>query len=198
MKMADRRRSLSLLAFLALEGCVAPAAEESAPAPPPAVPETAQPSVGGAAMDPAASILANLAKSADHKTLVTAFRSAGIEALPGPVTLFAPTDAAFAKLPRGTMETLAAPEARRVLADLLRYHVVPGARRRSDMAAEARANGGTVSYRTLQGGLIRVSAQGDRLTLTDVHGNRGAVVIADVRNSDGIVHVVDAVLLPVT
>lgn len=194
--MADPKRLLSLLALLALAGCVAPAAEEAAPAPSPAAPETAQPTVGGAAMDPAAAILSNLAKSSDHRSLVAAFRSGGIESLPGPVTLFAPTDTAFAKLPPGTMETLATVEARRVLTDLLRYHVVPGAKRRSNILAEARANGGTVTYRTLQGGSIRVSAQGDSLTLTDVHGNRGAVTIADVRNSDGVVHVVDTVLLP--
>ena len=198
MKMADPRRFLSLLAVIAIAGCVAPAAEEPAPAPPPAAPDTAQPSVGGAAMDPAAAILTNLAESADHRALVGAFRTAGLETLPGPVTLFAPTDAAFTRLPTGTMETLAAPEARRVLTDLLRYHIVSGARRRSDIIAEARANGGTVSYRTLQGGWIRVSAAGDRLTITDVHGNRSTVTMADVTNSDGVFHVVDAVLLPVT
>jgi uncharacterized surface protein with fasciclin (FAS1) repeats len=152
-------------------------------------------------MDPAATILDNLSKSADHTTLVAAIRASGLaDRLSGsaPHTLFAPTNAAFARLPEGTMAALMEPSNRRLLAQVLGYHVVSGARTRSAIAAEARASGGAAAYRTVEGSSIRVSAEGERMTVTDVHGNRSAVTIADVRQSNGIFHVVDAVLLPVT
>lgn len=150
-------------------------------------------------MDPALPIFENLAKSADHSTLVSASRAAGLpDRLPGSVTLFAPTNQAFAQLPQGTLDTLMVPENKALLTQLLSYHVLPGAKTRADIAADARAGGGTAVYRTLQGGSIRVTAQGDRLTVTDIHGNRSLVSIPDVRHANGVVHVVEAVLLPVT
>ena len=193
-----KRLRLAALLMLALAGCAAPA-ERDAPEPAPAAPAP-QPDVGGAAMDPAATILDNLSKSADHTTLVAAIRASGLaDRLSGsaPHTLFAPTNAAFARLPEGTMAALMEPSNRRLLAQVLGYHVVSGARTRSAIAAEARSSG-AAAYRTVEGSSIRVSAEGERMTVTDVHGNRSAVTIADVRQSNGVFHVVDAVLLPVT
>lgn len=150
-------------------------------------------------MDPALPIFENLAKSADHSMLVSAFRAAGLaDRLPRPVTLFAPTNQAFVQLPQGTLDALMVAENRALLTQLLSYHVVSGAKTRADIAADARAGGGTAVYRTLQGGSIRVTAEGDRLTVIDIHGNRSAVTIPDVRHANGVVHVVEAVLLPVT
>lgn len=193
--MAEARLSLALLALITATACVAPT--EPQPAPPAPVVEPPRTSVGGAGMDPALGMVQNLARSADHTTLVGAFRAAGFaERQSGAVTLFAPTNDAFARLPKGTMEALMAPESRRVLANLLNYHIVPGGRTRADIEADARSRGGEVAYRTLQGGWIRVSVAGDGMTVTDFHGNRSTVTTADIRHSDGVSHVVDAVLLP--
>lgn len=199
MKLTDVRLLLPLLlGSAALAGCAAP----SSPTAPPvaaAAPKPTQPTVGGAAMDPALPIFENLAKSADHGTLVRAFRAAGLaDRLPGPVTLFAPTNQAFAQLPQGTLEALMAPENKALLTQVLNYHAVSGAKTGADIAADAKAGGGTAVYRTLQGGSIRVASQGERLTVIDTHGNRTAVTIPDVRHANGVVHVVDALLLPAT
>ena len=197
MKMADVRALLAFTA-VALASCAAPS-----PAPPegssqaPAAP-AAPVVVGGASFDAATSILDTLGKSADHKTLVGALRSAGFASRPGPVTLFAPTDDAFARLPHGTMDALTAPESGRLLAQVLNYHLVSGVKTRPDIAADVRAGGGAASYRTLQGGSIRVSLDAGLMTVTDGHGNRIAVTVEDARASNGVVHVVDQVLLPVT
>jgi uncharacterized surface protein with fasciclin (FAS1) repeats len=194
--MADVR-ALAALAALALAACAAPAPTPPEPATASAAP-AAPVVVGGAAFDSAASILDNLANSADHKTLVGALRSAGLASRPGPVTLFAPTDDAFARLPHGTMDALTAPESGRLLAQVLNYHLVSGSKTAAQIAADVRAGGGGASYRTLQGGSITVSLDGGRMTVTDVHGNRVAVTVADARASNGVVHVVDQVLLPAT
>ena len=198
--MSERKRlgPAAALVLLALAGCAAPTTSEGPPAPPPAV-QPPQPIVGGAAMDPARTILENLEKSADHRILVRAIRAAGLEAwLAGPLTLFAPTDAAFARLPAGTLDALMEPQNRRLLAQLVSYHVLPGARKMSAIAADASASGGTAAYRTMEGGSIRIAAAGEIPAVSDVHGNRSAIAVADVVNSNGIVHVVDAVLLPAT
>lgn len=190
----------SLAALLALSACVAPSAEAPAPAPQQSAP-VANPTVGGAAMDAAQSIGANIARSNDHRTLVAALNAAGLlERLQGggSVTLFAPSDAAFARLPRGTMESLTAPASRNVLAQLLNYHIVPGGRTRAQIFADIDAGGGAASYRTVNGGSIRLSREGGSLMVADLHGNRTPVTIPDVRNSNGVVHVLEAVLLPAT
>ena len=197
--MPDPKRLFApaTLLLLALAGCAAPTPEAS-PAPAPAVQAPAV-TVGGAVMDPDRPILENLEKSAEHRTLVRAIRAAGVEnRLAGPLTLFAPTDAAFERLPPGTIDTLMEPQNRRLLTQLVSYHVVPGARSRSAIAADARAAGGTAAYPTMEGGLIRIAAAGNDLAVSDVHGNRSAVTVADVGHANGIVHVVDAVLLPRT
>ncbi len=150
-------------------------------------------------MDPALPILDNLAKSADHSTLVSALRAAGLaDRMAGPVTLFAPTNQAFAQLPQGTLDALMVPTNKALLTQVLNYHLVSGAKTRADIAADARAGGGTAVYRSLQGGSIRLTTQSDRLTVIDTHGNRTTVTIPDVRHANGVVHVVDALLLPVS
>ena len=152
-------------------------------------------------MDAAQSVAANIARSNDHRTLVAALNAAGLlERLQGgsSVTLFAPSDAAFAKLPRGTMESLTASASRNVLAQLLNYHIIPGGRTRAQIFADIDAGGGAATYRTANGGSIRLSREGGSLTVSDLHGNRTPVTIPDVRNSNGVVHVVEAVLLPAT
>ena len=194
-----KRRGLAALLALTLAGCVAQPVEAPDPAPP--APDAPPPTIGGAVMDPAAPILDNLAKSADHTTLVAAIRAAGLaDRLSGtdPYTLFAPTNDAFARLPQGTVAALMEPGNGRLLTQVLSYHLVSGTKTRSAIAADARSSGGTASYRTVEGSWIRVAADGQRLTVTDVHNNRSAVTVPDVRQSNGVFHVVDAVLLPVT
>ena len=184
---------------LALSACVAPSAEE-APAPP-APAQAANPVIGGAAMDPARSIADNIARSRDHTTLVSALRATGVsERLDetGPFTLFAPTDAAFARLPNGTVESLMVPSNRTLLTQMLNYHIVPGTKTRRQIAADIAAGGGTAAYRTAQGGWIRLSMAGRTVTVADVHGNRSSVTIADADLSNGVLHVLDGVLLPAT
>jgi uncharacterized surface protein with fasciclin (FAS1) repeats len=110
--------------------------------------------------------------------------------------LFAPTDQAFDRLPNGTLTTLLDPSNKWLLGQIVNYHVVPGAKTRAQIAADARSGGGTAAYRTAQGGTIRVSVQGNAISVADIHGNRSNVTIADVRHSNGVMHVLDAVLLP--
>jgi uncharacterized surface protein with fasciclin (FAS1) repeats len=157
--------------------------------------------VGGATMDPAATLIANAAKSAEHKTFLSAVRAAGLEpalAASGPFTLFAPTDQAFQRLPNGTMTALLDPSNKWLLGRIVNYHLVPGAKTRSQIAADARAGGGAATYRTLEGNSLRVSISGDQILVADLHGNRNPVNIADVRNANGIMHVLSGVLLPAT
>ena len=184
--------------LFALSACVAPSGEEP-PASAPA--QAARRVVGGAAMDPARSLAENIALSRDHATLVSALRSTGLSerlAATGPFTLFAPTDAAFARLPNGTMDALMAPANRTLLTQLLNYHVVPDAKTRAQIATDIARGGGTAAYRTVSGGSIRVSMAGSVITVADLHGNRSSVTIADVDQSNGVLHVLDGVLLPPT
>ena len=183
--------------LLLIAGCVAPA-DEPRPAPAPRG-ATANPMVGGALMDPAASIAQNLASSNEHSALNSALRAAGwSERLSGAgaFTLFAPTDAAFARLPRGTMESLLAPANKPLLGDVLSYHVVAGRKTRAAIADDITYGGGFATYRTLQGGSIRVSMQGGAMSVTDGHRNRSLVRIADAFSSNGVFHVIEGVLLP--
>lgn len=185
---------LVLALALGLAACV-PAAEAPAPPPPPAPTGTR---VGGALMDPARPIIDNLAQSNEHRTLVRIANAAGLAGTlrSGPFTLFAPTDAAFDRLPASTVETLLQPANRARLAGLLGYHLVPGRKTRADIAADVRAGRGTAAYRTQSGGTIRVRLEGDRIAVQDAHGGRSAVTQADVLQSNGVVHVVDTVFIP--
>lgn len=157
------------------------------------------PMVGGAPMMADMTIVENAAKSADHTTLVAAVQAAGLaETLsgPGPFTVFAPTNAAFEALPAGTVDTLLMPENKDQLAKILTCHVV-GAEAMSDAIATMIANdGGEHPVETLGGCMLTAKSTDGAITLTDENGNVATVTIADVDQSNGVIHVIDAVLLP--
>ena len=181
--------------LLVAASCAAPSEK---PDPVSAETPQANPDVGGATMDPALTLARNAANSRAHTTFVSAVRAAGLESTfagAGSFTFFAPTDDAFARLPNGTVQTLMDPSNKWLLGRLLRYHVVEGAKTRSQIAADARAGGGTATYRTVEGTPLRVSISGGRIVVADVHGNRSEVQIADVKNSNGVMHVLNDVLL---
>ncbi|MFM9899710.1 MAG: fasciclin domain-containing protein [Polaromonas sp.] len=155
--------------------------------------------VGGAPMLPTKDIIDNAVNSKDHTTLVAAVKAAGlVETLkgPGPFTVFAPTNAAFAALPAGTVDTLLKPENKGMLTGILTYHVVAG---KMDAAAitKAIADGkGTATLKTVAGGMLTAKAAGGKVMVTDEKGGSATVTIADVYQSNGVIHVVDKVLLP--
>ncbi|MDP8914440.1 MAG: fasciclin domain-containing protein [Pseudomonadota bacterium] len=152
-------------------------------------------------MDPALPLVRNAANSKEHTTFISAVRAAGLESTfadAGSFTFFAPTDEAFGRLPNGTVTSLMDPSNKWLLGRLLRYHVVPGAKTRTQIAADVRAGGGVATYRTVEGTPIRVSMDGNTILVADIHGNRNEVRIADVRNSNGVMHVLNGVLIPTT
>ncbi|MFS2049065.1 fasciclin domain-containing protein [Variovorax sp. Varisp41] len=159
----------------------------------------AQVTVGGAPMYATKDIIDNAVNSKDHTTLVAAVKAAGlVETLkgPGPFTVFAPTNAAFAALPAGTVDTLLKPENKTTLAGILTYHVVPG---KIDAAALTKliADGkGSANLKTAAGGSLTAKSSGGKVTITDEKGGTATVTIADVYQSNGVIHVVDKVLLP--
>lgn len=160
---------------------------------------TANPMVGGAEMYPDRTIVANAANSQDHTTLVAAVKAAGLVPTlsdAGPFTVFAPTNAAFAKLPAGTVDTLVKPENKAQLTSILTYHVVPGTMTAADIGAAIRAGGGTATLTTVQGGTLTARMEGTRVALSGASGSKAYVTQADVRQSNGVIHVVDSVLLP--
>lgn len=170
----------------------------------PAVAQTAastaaNPMVGGAAMSADKTIVANAANSKDHKTLVAAVEAAGlVETLqgPGPFTVFAPTDAAFAKLPPGTVEMLVKPENKAKLTKILTCHVVAANAMSPAIAKMIADDKGTHPVKTVGGCVLQARMMGDKITLTDENGNVATVTIADVRQSNGVIHVIDTVILP--
>ena len=157
------------------------------------------PRVGGAAMYPTKTIVENAVNSKDHTTLVAAVKAAGlVETLsgPGPFTVFAPTNAAFAKLPAGTVDTLVKPENKAQLTGILTYHVVPGTISAEQLKAQITAGGGKATLTTVEGEPLVAEFINNALSLSDIHGNKSYVEVPDVRQSNGIVHVVNGVLLP--
>lgn len=139
------------------------------------------------------------AGSADHTTLVAAVRAADlVDTLSGagPFTVFAPTNAAFARLPAGTVETLLQPANKPMLQAVLTYHVVPGRVTAADLVRQIRANNGSARLTTVQGGTLTARLNGNRVTLTDGRGGTASVVQADLAGSNGVIHVTDAVSLP--
>lgn len=157
------------------------------------------PMVGGAAMYPTKDIIDNAVNSKDHTTLVAAVKAAGlVETLkgPGPFTVFAPTNAAFAKLPAGTVDTLLKPENKAQLTGVLTYHVVAGKLSAADLIAQAKANGGKATLTTVQGEPLTAWVQGSDVWLQDAKGGKSKVTIADVNQSNGVIHVIDTVLMP--
>ncbi len=159
----------------------------------------ANPMVGGAAMYETKNIVENAVNSKDHTTLVAAVQAAGLVdtlASPGPFTVFAPTNAAFGKLPAGTVDTLLKPESKGMLTAVLTYHVVPGTLTAADLAANAQANGGKAMLTTVQGAKLTVWGKDGKWYVTDAKGGKAQITIADVKQSNGVIHVVDGVLLP--
>ena len=157
------------------------------------------PMVGGAAMYPTKSIVQNAVNSKDHTTLVAAVTAAGLVdtlAGQGPFTVFAPTNAAFGKLPAGTVDTLVKPENKNTLTKILTYHVVPGRYTAADVAALAAQNGGTATLKTVEGESLNFMKSGDGWVVVDSKGGRSNITIANVMQSNGVIHVVDSVLMP--
>ena len=157
------------------------------------------PMVGGAAMYPTKNIVENAVNSKDHTTLVAAVKAAGlVETLEsaGPFTVFAPTNEAFGKLPAGTVDDLVKPENKATLTKILTYHVVAGRLSAADLWAKVKAGDGKAELTTVQGGTLNVMAKGKKLYLVDEKGGKSWITIADVNQSNGVIHVVNAVLMP--
>jgi len=157
------------------------------------------PMVGGAAMYPTKTIVENAVNSKDHTTLVAAVKAAGlVDALsgPGPFTVFAPTNAAFAKLPAGTVETLVKPENKATLTAILTYHVVPGKVSAAQLIDLIKQGGGKAELKTLNGGILTARVVGGKVVLTDGKGGTATVTQADVFQSNGVIHVTDSVSIP--
>jgi uncharacterized surface protein with fasciclin (FAS1) repeats len=145
------------------------------------------------------SVVGAAANSPDHTTLVAAVKAAGLAetlAGTGPFTVFAPTDAAFAKLPAGTVEALLQPANRDSLRSVLTYHVVPGKCGAAQILGAIRANGGMTTLKTVQGEVLTFSLVDGKVTVTDKRGGKATVTAADLRQSNGIIHITDAVSLP--
>ncbi|TPM29199.1 fasciclin domain-containing protein [Mesorhizobium sp. B2-3-5] len=157
------------------------------------------PMVGGAAMYANKTIVDNAVNSKDHTTLVAAVKAAGlVDTLrgAGPFTVFAPTNEAFAALPAGTVETLLKPGNKEKLVKILTCHVIGARAMAADVASMAKADGGTHKVKTVGGCELSLKAAGGKVTVTDENGNAADVTIADVEQSNGVIHVIDKVLLP--
>ncbi len=155
--------------------------------------------VGGAPMYPSKNIVENAVNSKDHTTLVAAVKAAGlVETLmsAGPFTVFAPTNAAFEKLPAGTVETLLKPENKATLTAVLTYHVVPGKLDAKSIAKLIKDGNGKAELTTVQGGKLWLWMQDNKLWIKDEKGGMASVTIKDVYQSNGVIHVIDAVVLP--
>lgn len=174
-----------------------PAPQSAAPAPSTA---PANPAVGGAAMDASKTIVANASAAPNLSTLVKAVTAADLTATlsgPGPYTLFAPTDDAFSRLPPDTLAQLMKPENKALLAKVLTYHVVPGTIDFAQLKAQITAGNGTATLTTVAGQPLKATITGNNIvTLTSVNGNVSYLETPDVHQSNGIVHVVNGVLLP--
>ena len=205
--------TIALASGLALAGCstmgkpdAAPATttpESTAPAPDAGTTSTASasgnPTVGGVAMLSTKTIVENASAAPDLTTLVAAVKAGGLVATlsgPGPFTVFAPTNDAFGRLAPGTVDSLLKPENKAALVKLLTYHVVAGAVSSAQLMEMIRAGGGTATLTTVAGQPIKATMTGNVITLTSATGNQSYVEIADVRQSNGVVHVVNGVLVP--
>ncbi|MFT4111868.1 fasciclin domain-containing protein [Silvibacterium sp.] len=157
------------------------------------------PMVGGAAMYASKPIPVNASAAPNLTTLVTAVKAAGLVdtlAGPGPFTVFAPTNDAFAKLPDGTVSTLVQPENKAKLTSILTYHVVPGIYDSQKLIKEIKKGHGTATLKTVQGEPLSFAIDGNAIKITDAKGGSAEVTTADVYQSNGVVHVIDSVLMP--
>ncbi|MDE3251479.1 MAG: fasciclin domain-containing protein [Bacteroidota bacterium] len=155
--------------------------------------------VGGAAMYPTKNIVENAVNSKDHTTLVAAVKAAGLVSTlesAGPFTVFAPTNEAFEKLPKGTVATLLKPENKATLTKILTYHVVAGRLDAKAIAKLIKKGHGMAELKTVSGGVLKASMKDGKLVLTDEKGGMATVTIADVYQSNGVIHVIDTVVLP--
>jgi uncharacterized surface protein with fasciclin (FAS1) repeats len=155
--------------------------------------------VGGAPMYPSKNIIQNAMNSKDHTTLVAAVKAAGlVETLqgPGPFTVFASTNAAFAKLPMGTVDSLLKPQMKEKLVAVLTYHVLPGRLSVKDLWDASNKGGGKAKFKTVEGEELTVEFKGQALTIRDSKGNASRVTIPNVYQSNGVIHVIDSVLMP--
>lgn len=155
--------------------------------------------VGGAAMYPSKDIVDNAVNSKDHTTLVAAVKAAGlVETLKsaGPFTVFAPTNAAFDMLPKGTVENLVKPENKATLTSILTYHVVAGDWDAKSLMAKVKAGGGKATLKTVQGGELTLMMKNGSLWVWDAKGGASMVTIKDVHQKNGVIHVIDHVLMP--
>jgi uncharacterized surface protein with fasciclin (FAS1) repeats len=161
--------------------------------------DTKDPMVGGAAMFPSKTIVENAVNSPIHTTLVAAVKAAGLVdtlSSPGPFTVFAPTNDAFAKLPAGTVDTLVKPENKAALTKILTYHVVPGRLSAKDIAAGIKAGGGKYEMTTVEGGKLTATMSGKKIMLTDEKGGMATITTVNVYQSNGVIDVIDTVLMP--
>jgi uncharacterized surface protein with fasciclin (FAS1) repeats len=158
------------------------------------------PMVGGHAMMADKNIVANAVNSDDNKTLVAAVKAAGLVSVlegPGPFTVFAPTDEAFAALPAGTVDTLVKPENKATLTKILTYHVVPGRLDFAALSERIKAGGGKAELKTVEGDPLTFAMNGPRnITITDAKGNVAQITTYDVYQSNGVIQVIDKVLTP--
>lgn len=180
-----KRKAFVLFSIVAI-ACMAFAADKT-------------PIVGGQPMYPTKDIVDNAVNSADHTTLVAAVKAAGlVDTLkgPGPFTVFAPTNEAFAKLPAGTVETLLKPENKEMLVKILTYHVVAGRISAAELKKEIRAGHGQATLKTVSGGTLTAMMQGSNIVLKDEKGGMSMVTIPNVFQSNGVIHVVDTVVMP--
>ena len=194
------KRSLTGLLLLAcLSTAAAPLAFAQAPMAGHDHAMAANPTVGGAPMYATKDIIDNAVASKDHTTLVAAVKAAGlVDTLKGtgPFTVFAPTNAAFAALPKGTVEGLLKPEKKADLTKVLTYHVVAGNLDSTALLARIKQGGGKAVLTTVQGETLTARQAGKGISVTDSKGGTAHVTIADVRQSNGVIHVVDKVLMP--
>ena len=159
----------------------------------------ADPMVGGAPMMASKTIVENASQAKNLTTLVAAVKAAGlVDTLsgPGPFTVFAPTNTAFDKLPKGTVEKLTQPDMKADLTKILTYHVVPGKVDAAEIMKGIKAGGGSYNMKTVEGETLTAKMDGDKVALIDAKGGGAMVEIADVYQSNGVVHVIDSVLMP--
>ncbi|HZL40028.1 MAG TPA: fasciclin domain-containing protein [Pseudolabrys sp.] len=155
--------------------------------------------VGGAAMYPSKNIVQNAVNSKDHTTLVAAVKAAGlVDTLqsPGPFTVFAPTNEAFAKLPAGTVDTLLKPENQSKLTSVLTYHVVAGRLTTKDLRDKVKEGGGTAELKTVEGAPLTITEKDGKLWLKDTKGDTAMITIGNVMQSNGVIQVINTVMLP--
>ncbi len=185
--MNFHRKTLAATVFLALAGisCIASAEMTKM--------------VGGAAMYPSKNIIQNAVNSKDNTTLVAAVKAAGlVDTLEGtgPFTVFAPTNAAFAQLPKGTVDTLLKPENKDQLGTVLTYHVLPGRLTTADLRDAVKEGGGQATFKTVQGEPLTITGKGRAFYITDSKDRTARITIADVLQSNGVIHVINKVLMP--